>query len=296
MNRKELINQIDPLHFTTVRLEPFYNGLKLGEATGFFFYGLLDGKPNYWLVTNWHVLSGRNALAPQIVLHSKGSLPNKLRLSLLLHPDQPDYGVPRDPEPQFLSQSQIIELYEADGTAAWYQHRTKNVCDIGVLNVRQFGGRFLIQGINEVARQHDMAIQIGNRVFILGYPLGLGHFIDAPIWKSGCIASEPHLETTAETAAGGRLIIDATTRKGMSGAPVIMREKTHYVSEYGEIKQYVNATRWIGVYASRPDTLSKTDDGPNDDQRAEIGYVYKSGAAQKVITDGIRGPNFGELP
>jgi hypothetical protein len=38
MNRAELIDQIDPLNFTTVRIEPLYNDLKLGDATGFFFY------------------------------------------------------------------------------------------------------------------------------------------------------------------------------------------------------------------------------------------------------------------
>jgi hypothetical protein len=147
-----------------------------------------------------------------------------------------------------------------------------------------------------IAEQNDMAIQQGNAVFILGYPLGFSHFIDTPIWKSGCIASEPHLETVEETAiGGGRVIIDATTRLGMSGAPVIMREKTHYLTENGEIIQHANATRWIGIYASRPNILI----GPalsDEDRRPEIGYFYKSGAVQKTITDGIRGPNFGELP
>jgi hypothetical protein len=59
-----------------------------------------------------------------------------------------------------------------------------------------------------------MAIEIGNEVFILGYPLGFTHFVNTPIWKRGSIASEPHIET-AETKF--RVVIDATTRGGMSG-------------------------------------------------------------------------------
>jgi hypothetical protein len=227
-------------------------------------------------------------------LHTKGGLPNKLRLSLILKPDQPEYWVLPKPEPQFLKHEQIINLYEADGTAVWYQHPLKNVCDVGVLNVGSLMDRFLINGINTVAQQNDMAVQIGNNVFILGYPLGFSHFADTPIWKRGCIASEPHLETAAATS-GGRIIIDATTRQGMSGSPVIMREKTHYLTENGEITQHVNATRWIGLYASRPNIQASVD-ALEEDRRAEIGYVYKSGAAHKAITDGIRGPNFGELP
>jgi hypothetical protein len=67
-----------------------------------------------------------------------------------------------------------------------------------------------------------MAIQIGNPIFILGYPLGFSHFINTPIWKRGSITSEPHIETAE---SGLKVVIDATTRQGMSGAPVIMREK-----------------------------------------------------------------------
>jgi hypothetical protein len=90
MNRAELIDQIDPLNFATVRIEPLYNDLKLGDATGFFLNGFLYEKPNFWLVTNWHVRSGRNASDPTKVLHTKGSAPNRLRLSLILKPDQPE--------------------------------------------------------------------------------------------------------------------------------------------------------------------------------------------------------------
>jgi hypothetical protein len=200
MNIAELIDQIDPLNFTTVRIEPLYNNLKLGDATGFFFFGLLGEKPNFWLATNSHVLSGRSAGDPIRVLHAQGGLPNKLRLSLILKPDQPEYKIPREPLAQFLKQEQIVELYDEDGMASWYQHPLKNICDVAVLNAAPFVERFLINGINQIAQQHDMAIQTGGSIFILGYPLGFSHFIDTPIWKSGCIASEPHLETVEETA------------------------------------------------------------------------------------------------
>ena len=93
----------------------------------------------------------------------------------------------------------------------------------------------------------------------------------------------------------GRVVIDATTRQGMSGAPVIMREKTHYIADNGEIKCHINATRFIGIYASRPNIPVITDIN-DEDRRAEVGYFYKSGFITDAIVRGIRGPNFGDLP
>lgn len=223
-------------------------------------------------------------------MHSKGSLPNRLRLSLLIEFDQPEYT--SNPNAQILFQEQFIELYDKEGLASWYQHMEKSDVDVAVLNASVFVGRFHLVGINSAVTGADMAIQIGSQVFILGYPLGFSHFMNTPIWKRGSIASEPHIETTE---SGGKVVIDATTRQGMSGAPVIMRETTHYITETGGIKRGVNATRFIGVYASRPN-IPVAADLNDEDRRAEVGFYYKSGTVNEIIANGVRGPNFGELP
>jgi hypothetical protein len=81
----------------------------------------------------------------------------------------------------------------------------------------------------------------------------------------------------------------------MSGAPVIMREKTHYLAENGAIVRHANATRFIGIYASRP-RLSLPSGMDETDSRAEIGFFYKSSCVEATITQGLRGPRHGELP
>jgi hypothetical protein len=113
-------------------------------------------------------------------------------------------------------------------------------------------------------------------------------------WKRGIIASEPYLEIPQSK---NRIVIDSTTRSGMSGSPVILRQKTHYISESGEIKQYANASRLLGVYSSRPkfSPTSSAIDGL-EDARAELGYVYKSGLIEQIIREGIPGPDYGHLP
>lgn len=284
------MQQIDPLSFTTARLQPLYDDQHLSNATGFFIAGVKDGAPNVWLVTNWHVLTGRNAQPPHEALHSQGCIPNRIRINLILKSNQAEYLTVAPG--QLLLKEIFIGLYDENGAALWRQHPQKSAFDVGVLDLQPIVEQFEMRGINQLALQNDMAIQIGNQVFILGYPLGFHHFIETPIWKSGVIASEPNLETPESR---NRVVIDATTRQGMSGSPVIMRQKTHYLSEQGEIISHANATRFIGIYASRPDipTASGLDD---EDRRAEIGYFYKSGCVNETILNGIPGPHYGELP
>jgi hypothetical protein len=284
------IDQIDRLSLTTVRLQALYNETVLSNATGFFYSGLLDNKQNFWLVTNWHVLSGRHINPPHSALHSKGSVPNRIGLSLLLKDDQPEYHGAGPNELRF--QEQFVELYDSDGAAIWYQHPQKNAFDVAVINFSVLVDRCEFRGINQVARQDDMKIEIGSRILVLGYPLGYQHFMGTPIWKAGIIASEPHLETPVSL---NRVVIDATTRQGMSGAPVIMRERTHYLSEKDKVVRHANATRFIGIYASRPD-FDMASDVDTEDRRAEIGFFYKSGCIHETIVNGVRGPRFGELP
>jgi len=285
-----LFANVEQLSFSTVRLMSLRNDIELGPATGFFYSGIFDGRRNYWLVTNWHVLAGRNADQPERVLHSQGALPNKLRMILPLSFDQPEYN---DRNTEILAEEQFLSLYDEAGHALWYQHSRKNEVDVAVVNLgNAFVGRFHLVGVNELSTHQDMAIEIGNEVFILGYPLGLTHFANTPIWKRGSIASEPHIET-AETKF--RVVIDSTTRGGMSGGPVIMRSKTHYLSEKGQITECKNATRWIGVYASRPNIVG-ANNAVEDDRRAEVGYFYKNGWVPDIITSGIRGPDIDTMP
>jgi hypothetical protein len=288
-----MLETIDQLSFTTVRLTAFFNEIELAKATGFFWYGTFNGQPNYWLVTNWHVLTGRNAAYPQSCLNKDGAVPNRLLLQLVLAESEPEYAQ-GNPGQLFLEE-QSIGLYDAEGNALWAQHGRKNHIDIGVINLGAGlrYSRYAIAGANRVPQRQDMAVALGNDVFILGYPLGFAHFLNTPIWKRGSIASEPNLEMPE---ANGRVVIDATTRAGMSGSPVFMRAKTHYVTEAGKVRAHPNATRFIGIYSSRPNFLPLTGDDGRDDWRAEVGYFYKTSYIADTIVNGIQGPSFGCLP
>jgi hypothetical protein len=180
---ENLFARVERLNFSTVRLMLFRDDLELGPATGFFFHGSFDGHPNYWLVTNWHVLAGRNADRPLQALHSTGALPKGIRVQLPLRFNQPEY---QHRNAEILFQDQLISLYDNESHALWYQHSRGNNADVAVVNLgRYIAERFYLVGINEVPARNDMAIEIGNEVFILGYPLGFTHFVNTPIWKRG---------------------------------------------------------------------------------------------------------------
>lgn len=96
---------------------------------------------------------------------------------------------------------------------------------------------------------------VGKDVFILGYPLGVELSGIFPIWKRGSIASEPQ----ADIQSGGRtykniIYIDALTKAGMSGAPVIALTKTgdFLFSDDGVTASVEKEDiLFVGVYAGR---------------------------------------------
>lgn len=275
---------IDPLNFSTVSLETYFNDQSMMSATGFFFSAKINNELSHFLVTNWHVITGRNPKETNKLLHPMGAIPNKIRLVLPSEKDENGLNT----HGELFQYEKFISLYDAQGFAHWYQHREKNLVDIAVINLGNLLDGFLSTPIDQLATDYDMSIDVGNDVYILGYPLGFSHFANTPTWKKGSIASEPHAETEESKY---RIMVDATTRSGMSGSPVIMRYKTHYVTDDGLVKEKINATRFIGVYASRPEP--KGDDHVKGSYvYHELGYVYKSRLVEQIITQGIKGDSW----
>ena len=281
--------QVDPLNLSVVKLTAMFDRTELGPATGFFYSAVVNNERQLFLVTNWHVVSGRNTLAPERALLSTGALPNCLRMKLLS-----EFGGDGKPHPdQVFHHEKFLSLYDSNGHAVWYQHALMNEVDIAVINIGQEFDGFDVRPIDEIANFWDMAISIGDDVLVLGYPLGFSHQLEMPTWKKGCIASEPHVEVVG---ANGRIVIDATTRSGMSGSPVIVKAKTHYLTEGGTVVMRPNASRLLGVYSSRPVLAAPANSMDESDRRAEVGYVYKSGLVEQIIRNGVRGHNFGDFP
>ena len=106
-------------------------------------------------------------------------------------------------------------------------------------------------------------------VSIIGYPLGITAHGVFPVWKTGHIASEPEIDYQDLPM----FLIDATTRGGMSGSPVVIRLNGGYKTRMGSyVLSGSVATKFLGTYSGRIH------------QDSEIGRVWKSTVLKQLLS------------
>ena len=256
-------------------------GALLGPATGFFY-----GRDSDWiyLVTNWHVVTGRNPCFPKESRY--GAVP--VALTLTLH---------RKVSENRISLSQKIEyrleINNEDGSEPkWYEHsQYRRMIDIVVLKIPR-GQDFdqevqynCLQEYNDF--EESFLPRPMDQVFVIGYPWGLtGGDSVLPLYKRGNVASEP----IAGHANLPRFLIDCRTAEGMSGAPVICSHSGIWdpngeggvLSADGYIGTVEN---FAGVYSGR----LKTGDEKLEDRISDIGVVWKEEAVRQIVSDGVEG-------
>lgn len=91
----------------------------------------------------------------------------------------------------------------------------------------------------------DIPLYTSQQLFVIGYPQNTSTFY--PIWKGGTIASEPNFLHLGIST----FYIDATTRKGMSGSPVIFRDDKIVSSKHGIQFFSGLVTKLIGIYSAQ---------------------------------------------
>jgi len=143
---------VDVFSRTSLYLETFCNGHSIGIATGFLYY---HDPADLFLVTNWHVLSGRNYQTGQ-PMHLMGAIPDKLSVSY------------------YSTKSLLLKKVEYDlvvnGVTKWFQNSAGQEVDIAALNVNGLNDAFIV---NQIRQQDDMALKVALDVFVVGFPLGI---------------------------------------------------------------------------------------------------------------------------
>jgi Trypsin-like peptidase domain len=208
------MTKLDPYSLTIVPIEQYANGNLLGSATGF----VWKRGDKHYLITNWHVVTGKNTQSGEIMLPVR---PEKLRV----------YFNTRIPD--FWKVQRDIGLHNTEGKPTWYVHPhfEKKRIDLAAipLNIAPENPDINLHPINALKSDVDLSVTIGVDVFILGYPFGYAP-PGFPVWKRGSIASEPDLVHLADQY----LLVDSASRPGMSGAPVIRRSwGTHSLASGG---------------------------------------------------------------
>lgn len=250
---------LDQFTLTAIPLEQYFNDTLLGHGTGF----MWKIQEQYYLVTNWHVLSMCDFFT-RANLRKDAGRPNLLRALFNIQTGS------------FDKQQWDIKIRDDNDKPLWLVHPSRRA-DVAVLPI-PFKIKELIitlYPLNVLANAR-LRIEIGKEVFILGYPLKIEPPA-YPVWKRGSIASEPQLARVTTDY----MLVDTASRPGMSGAPVIRRSWTNHMVEPGVVAVVdTPLNKFIGVYSGRVPT-----DHPHE---AQIGLVWSDYLIDEIIDGSIR--------
>ena len=275
---------------------PFYMDTQLGAATGF----LYEHENRTFVVTNWHVVTGRDPRDRSIIHENRrlSACPTKLGCRIIERVQDTENGLAVT-----RVQGHFIELF-SDGMPMWYEHpEYGHRCDVVAIPI-DADAAMLTRAVHLAVNRVDegrIPLMPGETVFILGYPIGIGSAGGFPIWKSGYVASEPELpvsipfkagtdETTIDKRWVPAFYIDSSTRQGMSGAPVIAKYTgmwdpgDPYGSDDLLSDDHVigSAAEFLGCYSGR--VLSS-------ELEAGLGICWRKSAIEEICAARVHGSN-----
>lgn len=208
----------DPLSMQSLYLNSVNEGSTALSATGF----IVQKESNYYLVTNLHVFTGRDFFQ-DYPLYPDSSIPQEIHIWY--------HG-------RFFGEWIVgmEELYTPGGEPRWMEHRYERT-DAAVLPLESIPEGAYIHPLDLNLAESDLSVIPGITLYIIGFPYGRSSTGKMPIWKTAHMASEYELDVEGARA----FLIDATTREGMSGAPVVLRR-----FEGEEVE-----TRFLGIYSAQ---------------------------------------------
>lgn len=200
-----------------------YDDIGLISTGSSFFY---EYNNEWFLITNWHNLSGRHFLTKEPLSGNRFPTYIKAKFSSYL-----SHGEVSE-DNKFCIKAHKIDIYR-DYNPIWYEHpELKSKCDVVAipLNRPETCPIFMHNAANLISKIR-IPVKPGNPAFIIGFPKSLSVGFGLPLWKSGYIASEPHYSVTIDgdvSEIGGlsggidlpAFYIDSQTREGMSGSPI----------------------------------------------------------------------------
>lgn len=233
----------------------YFNDVQLGTATGF----IVNENNILYLVTNRHVVTGRNNETGEC-LDTNLSIPNKLKL-----------WFPHQENNNYIWSNIDILLFDENENKIWLEHPTyKEKVDVVVIRLGQYDQ---IQFCHNLISNYKPVVT--ENVYIIGYPFGFNVSSENgkyAIWSTGTVASDPDLNLNINGEQLPAFLVDAKTRHGQSGSPVIYYNKNGIDSDANGIALYGGpVTHEIGIYSGR---INKESD---------LGYVWKWSLIKEII-------------
>ena len=222
---------INPLSARSLYLNLTARDQELSIATGF----VVKWNDQPYLITNRHVVSGRHPETNKVISPT-AAVPDEIRIT---HHGQ-HLG-------KWVKRSE--SLLDGEGSPRWLEHRSGGQVDVVALPLHAIDDQVKLYYFDLSLADADMIPEVAMPVSIIGFPKGLVSSGMFPIWKTGHIASDHDLDYQGKPA----FLIDATTREGMSGSPVVLRLLGGYTTKSGAtiMTQSRPKTRFLGIYSGR---------------------------------------------
>lgn len=232
-----------------------YNEVTLGSATGF----VVEYNSKKYFITNRHVVTGRHNETGEC-MNRMGSVPNILRIV-----------VPIIKENGAAWTSLEIELYDKKDNPNWLEHpiygEKVDVVAVELSNFDYGSVNYSVFGDGEVV--------VTDTVYIVGYPYGysvLPGDQKVAIWTLGSIASEPELGINIQNTQLPAFLVDAKTRSGQSGLPVLYYNQNGIKPNKNGISFYGGTISFnVGIYSGRINNES------------DLGYVWKWSVIKEIL-------------
>ena len=242
----------------SIYISILFNDIELATATGF----LVKKDDNMYLITNRHVVTGRNNQTNKCLDEINASIPNKL-----------DIWFPHKTPEEYKWSKISYELYDENDNPLWIEHPIyRNKVDVIALKLGVFEQNLFCYSINS-----SYEPIVTDNVFIIGYPYGYnirpkeGRYA---IWSTGTIASDPDLDVEINGEQLPAFLIDAKTRKGQSGSPVMYHSSTGIDRYNGGIAMWGGPiTHELGIYSGRINSDS------------DLGYVWKWKLISEILSN-----------
>jgi hypothetical protein len=260
-----------------------------GMADGSAFIYRLDGRDH--LVTARHNLTGRHWQTNRFISDQYRTNPTHLRvMSFANTPDQwevsPVDGHTRLGRVQVLLHQYLVALIGQDWHPIWRQHPVLGGdLDVGVVPfnappdvvIRSWERTAIRTGPGDAPW---LQLSPAQDVFIIGYPYLLSVGPRLPLWIRGTVASDPAFGYQDGEKSYPCWLIDARTRSGQSGAPVIRyRPAGSYVTRNDR-----NLGRAIG---SDSDLLGVYSGRTSDE--SDLGFVWPIDEVDEICRNGVQG-------
>lgn len=254
---------VDPLSLIPLHVETFFNSkelinateTKISDATAFV-YRNYSRSHEYFLITNWHVVSGRNPETNRLTSR-KAAIPNIIKVWA-------HGGVNQQ---SWLQQSFPLVDWDTD-EKIWLEHPLGREVDVVAIPldyplIRTFE-------LDPMLFDTDLNVVPSEAVSIIGFPFGMPSYGQLPIWKTGHIASDPEKDYDGKPV----FLIDATVRAGMSGSPVIGRRKEIVGDNHQSYFTIENSDTFLGVFSGG---ISKRHSD------IDIGMVWKPKVIEEIL-------------